>query len=83
MARPVHRLGDPVCGAALNDDPVGFLHAMAPVLFANLLTVAFVYACIVYTRREQRGEPGGFPSLSVILMVIGFLAGGMATWGYL
>jgi hypothetical protein len=35
-----------------------FFHAMAPVLVANVLTVAFVYSFVKITQKELAGEEG-------------------------
>jgi len=58
-------------------DPVtAFARIFAPVLFANLCTVAFVWACVQYSKREQAGtekEPGSGGYLSTIVTVLGVL----------
>lgn len=58
-------------------DPVtAFARVFAPVLFANLCTVAFVWACVQYSKREQAGtekEPGSGGYLSTIVTVCLFL----------
>lgn len=62
-----------------------FFRLMGAVLAANMLTVAFVWAAMSYSRREQEGrekEPGVWVYLGVILMVFGFLGGGMFASGF-
>jgi fatty acid desaturase len=61
-------------------DPITeFARVFAPVLFANLCTVAFVWACVQYSKREQaglEGQPGSGGYLSTIVAVMLFgLAG--------
>ena len=53
-----------------------FYAAMGPVLAANLLTVAFVYAMVQFSRREKNGtdkERGSIVYLLAVVMVFGFL----------
>jgi hypothetical protein len=57
-----------------------FFRAMAPVLFANLLTAFFVWACVSYSRLEAQGKERGLAGqirLGAFLLVLFFLAYGL------
>lgn len=59
-----------------------FFHAMAPVLTANVLTVAFVYAFAMVTQKERSGvEEGRGTFLWLIVLVSFFMLYGLYTWG--
>ena len=59
-----------------------FFHAMAPILTANILTVAFVYCFVKVTVKELRGEEDGrLTYLWLIVMVLSFMLYGLYTWG--
>lgn len=62
-----------------------FYRAMGPILAANLLTVAFVYACFQYSRREHEGtekEPGAGKHLGTIVFVGFFLIASLVPFGF-
>jgi hypothetical protein len=59
-----------------------FFHAMAPVLVANILTVAFVYAFVKIDQKERSGEEEGRGTyLWLIVLVNWFMLYGLYTWG--
>ena len=61
-----------------------FYRTMGAVLMANLLTVGFVWAMYNYSQREKRGiekQPGSGLYLGVIVMVFGFMFGGLVAAG--
>ncbi|MGA7372889.1 MAG: hypothetical protein WBW37_09755 [Methyloceanibacter sp.] len=61
---------------------VAFFQAMAPVLIANVLTVAFVYPSRKFNRRELAGEEGGcLTYMWLIVLVFSFMPYGLYTWG--
>ena len=61
---------------------VFFFQAMAPVLIANVLTVAFVYAFSKIHQTELTGEEGGrLTYLWLIILVFLFMLYGLYTWG--
>jgi hypothetical protein len=60
---------------------VAFFHAMAPVLIANVSTVAFVYCFTKIHQKELAGEEEGRPTyLWLIIMVFLFMLYGLYTW---
>lgn len=59
-----------------------FFQAMAPVLTANVLTVAFVYSFVQITQKERSGEEEGRGThLWLIVLVNLFMPYGLYTWG--
>ena len=59
-----------------------FFQAMAPVLIANVLTVAFVYSFAKIAQKELRGEEEGrLTYLWLIVLVFLFMLYGLYTWG--
>ena len=61
---------------------VAFFQAMAPVLIANVLTVAFVYCFAKVHQKELKGEEQGrFTYLWLIVLVFLFMLYGLYTWG--
>jgi hypothetical protein len=59
-----------------------FFHSMAPVLTANILTVAFVYAFAKIHQKERSGEEEGRGTyLWLIVLVFLFMLYGLHTWG--
>ena len=58
---------------------VAFFHAMAPVLIANVLTVAFVYCFAKIHQKELAGEEEG--RLTYLWLVFLFMLYGLYTWG--
>ena len=61
---------------------VSFFQAMAPVLIANVLTVAFVYAFAKIHQKELTGEEEGrLTYLWLIILVFLFMLYGLYTWG--
>jgi len=61
---------------------VAFFHAMAPVLIANVLTVAFVYCFAKIHQKELAGEEEGrLTYLWLIVLVLLFMLYGLYTWG--
>lgn len=58
-----------------------FFHAMAPVLTANVLTVAFIYSFWAYCQKEKRQEIGGGHLLSLLIAIFSFMLYGLYTWG--
>ena len=61
---------------------VSFFQAMAPVLIANALTVAFVYAFSKIHQKELTGEEEGrLTYLWLIILVFLFMLYGLYTWG--
>ena len=59
-----------------------FFQAMAPVLVANVLTVAFVYSFVKIHQKELTGEEEGRVTyLWLITMVFLFMLYGLYTWG--
>ena len=55
---------------------------MAPVLIANVLTVAFVYSFVKIGQKERSGEENGRGNyLWLILLVLLFVLYGLYTWG--
>lgn len=68
----------------MNGPAWDFFRLMGAVLAANLLTVAFVWAAMSYSRREQEGrekQPGVGVYLGVMILVFGFLAVGLFASG--
>ncbi len=57
-------------------EPHLFWTLFLAVLAAGILLVAFVWACLNISRREQAKEPFGI-YLSTMLMVFAFLAAGL------
>ena len=53
------------------NEPNLFWTVFAAVLTAGMLLIAFVWACLNISRREQAQEPFG-TYLSVVVMVFGF-----------
>jgi hypothetical protein len=61
---------------------VAFFHAMAPVLVANVLTVAFVYSFAKIHQKELSGEEEGrLTYLWLIILVFLFMLYALYTWG--
>ena len=61
---------------------VSFFQAMAPVLIANVLTVAFVYSFAKIHQKELTGEEEGrLTYLWLIIVVFLFMLYGLYTWG--
>jgi hypothetical protein len=61
---------------------VSFFQTMAPVLIANLLTVAFVYSFVKIHQKELAGEEEGrLTYLWLIIMVFLFMLYGLYTSG--
>jgi hypothetical protein len=61
---------------------VAFFQAMASVLIANLLTVAFVYSFVKIHQKELTGaEEGRLTYLWLIILVLLFMLYGLYTWG--
>jgi hypothetical protein len=61
---------------------VAFFQAMAPVLIANVLTVAFVYCFAKVHQKELKGEEEGrLTYLWLIVLVFLFMLYGLYTWG--
>ena len=59
-----------------------FFHALAPVLVANILTVAFVYAFAKIHQKERSGEEEERSTyLWLIVLVFLFMLYGLHTWG--
>jgi hypothetical protein len=59
-----------------------FFQAMAPVLIANVLTVAFVYAFAKINQKERSGEEEGrITYLWLIVLIFLFMLYGLHTWG--
>jgi hypothetical protein len=61
-----------------------FFQAMAPVLVANMLTVAvaFVYSFVKISQKELRGEEDGrLTYLCLITLVFLFMLYGLYVWG--
>jgi hypothetical protein len=59
---------------------VAFFQAMAPVLIANVLTVAFVYCFAKVHQKEPEGvEQGRFTYLRLIVLVFLFMLYGLYT----
>jgi hypothetical protein len=55
---------------------------MAPVLIANVLTVAFVYSFVKIHQKEMHGEEEGrLTYLWLIIMVFLFMLFGLYAWG--
>ncbi len=55
---------------------------MAPVLTANVLTVAFVYCFVRLHQQEVSGqEEGRLPYLWLIVLVVLFMLYGLYIWG--
>ena len=53
---------------------------MAPILIANVLTVAFVYCLAKITQKELK-EEGRLTYLWLIVLVLLFMLYGLYTWG--
>jgi hypothetical protein len=61
---------------------VAFFQAMAPVLIANVLTVAFVYCFAKVHQKELRGEEEGrLTYLWLIVLVFLLMLYGLYAWG--
>ena len=61
---------------------VAFFQAMAPVLIANVLTVAFVYCFAKIEQKKRKGEEEGrLTYLWLIVLVFLFMLYGLYTWG--
>ena len=61
---------------------VPFFQAMAPILIANVLTVAFVYSFLKIHQKEVAGEEEGrLTYLWLIVLVFLFMLYGLYTWG--
>jgi hypothetical protein len=59
-----------------------FFPAMAPVLIANVLTVAFLYSFVKSSQKELRGEEEGrITYLWLIVLVFLFMLYGLYVWG--
>ena len=59
-----------------------FFHAMAPILIANVLTVAFVCSFVKIHQKELAGEEEGrLTYLWLIILVFLFMLYGLYTWG--
>jgi len=57
---------------------------MAPVLIANVLTVAFVYSFVKIHQKEMNGEEEGrLTYLWLIMVVFLFMLYGLYTWGFI
>ena len=61
---------------------VSFFQTMAPILIANVLTVAFVYSFVKIHQKELIGEEEGrLTYLWLIVVVFLFMLYGLYTWG--
>jgi hypothetical protein len=61
---------------------VDFFKAMSPILFANLLTVTFIYCFGKITQLEQKGEEEGrLTYLWLLVLVFVFMLYGLYVWG--
>ena len=61
-----------------------FFKSLAPVLAANLLTVALVYSFVSYDRMQQSGKHesgGGFMHVGYVILCLVFLLYGMSLYG--
>jgi hypothetical protein len=59
---------------------VDFFKAMSPILFANLLTVTFIYCFAKITQLEQKGEEEGTSHLPLAARSR-FMLYGLYVWG--
>jgi hypothetical protein len=58
-----------------------FFHAIAPVLVANVLTVAFLYAFVKINQKGRGEKEGRGTYLRLIVLVNLFILCGLYTWG--
>jgi hypothetical protein len=58
-----------------------FFHSMAPVLIANILTVAFDAFAKIHQKERSREEEGRGTWLWLIVLVFLFMLYGIHTWG--
>ena len=62
-----------------------FFRAVAPVLFANLLTLFLIWSLVSYSRMEASGELGTVAAgirLGAIILVLGFALYGLHLYGF-
>jgi len=62
-----------------------FFKLMSVILFANILTVAFVYGMYMWTWHEKNGSVKSARAtghIASILLVFGFLVAGLTAWGF-
>jgi hypothetical protein len=59
---------------------VSFFQAMAPILIANVLTLAFVYSFAKIHQKELAGGEGRLTYLWLIVLVFFFMLYGLYTW---
>ena len=64
------------------DGTIAFFQAMAPILMANMLTVALVYSFAKVHQKELKGEEEGrLTYLWLIVVIFLFMLYGLYLWG--